>query len=54
MQHQSQRIKNSLYDLMDSAYDAPTIHTFSRAQGHVPVIAPQPTPQPKSTHLGSA
>jgi hypothetical protein len=31
----------SLYDLMDSAYDAAPIHGFSRRLGHVPVIAPQ-------------
>ena len=27
-----------LYDLMDSAYDAPEIHAFSRALNHVPLI----------------
>lgn len=32
----------SLYDLMDSAYDAPQIHTFSRGLGHVPIIDPHP------------
>jgi hypothetical protein len=32
---------SSLYDLMDSAYDAAPIHGFSRRLGHVPVIAPQ-------------
>jgi hypothetical protein len=26
------------YDLMDSAYDAPQIHTHSRGLGHVPII----------------
>jgi hypothetical protein len=30
----------SLYDLMDSAYDAETIHEFSRSLGHVPIIDP--------------
>jgi hypothetical protein len=30
----------SLYDLMDSAYDAPQIHAFSRGLGHVPIIDP--------------
>jgi hypothetical protein len=30
----------SLYDLMDSAYDAPAIHGFSRALGHEPIIDP--------------
>ena len=28
----------SLYDLMDSAYDAPQIHAFSESLGHVPII----------------
>jgi hypothetical protein len=32
----------SLYDLMDSAYDAPQIHAFSRQLGHVPIIDPNP------------
>jgi hypothetical protein len=31
------RVTN-LYDLMDSAYDAPEIHEKSRALGHVPII----------------
>lgn len=30
----------SLYDLMDSAYDAGEIHSHSRSLGHVPLIAP--------------
>jgi hypothetical protein len=33
----SQRVTN-LYDLMDSAYDAPIIREHSRALGHVPII----------------
>ena len=33
----SERITN-LYDLMDSAYDAPQIHEISRSLGHVPII----------------
>ena len=37
----AQRV-TSLYDLMDSAYAAPQIHTFSRALGHVPIIDPNP------------
>ena len=37
----AQRI-TSLYDLMDSAYDAPQIHAFSRGLGHVPIIDPHP------------
>ncbi len=32
----------SLYDLMDSAYDAPEIKAMSRALGHVPLIEPHP------------
>jgi len=32
----------NLYDLMDSAYDAPEIHATSRAFGHVPIIDPNP------------
>ena len=37
----AQRV-TSLYDLMDSAYDAPAIHQFSRSLGHVPIIDPNP------------
>jgi len=32
----------SLYDLMDAAYDAPEIHTFSKEMGHVPIIDHNP------------
>ncbi len=32
----------SLYDLMDSAYDAPPIRDFARGLGHVPIIDPNP------------
>lgn len=35
----AQRV-TSLYDLMDSAYDAPSIYEFSRKLGHVPIIDP--------------
>ena len=35
----SERV-TSLYDLMDSAYDAPEIHQVSRELGHVPLIDP--------------
>jgi len=42
MQQSVTLIKNSLYDLMDAAYDAPAIDAFSRAQGHVPIIDPNP------------
>jgi len=37
----NQRITN-LYDLMDSAYDAPIIREHSRSLGHVPIIAINP------------
>jgi transposase len=37
----SQRVTN-LYDLMDSAYDAPQIHDYSRQLGHVPLIVIHP------------
>jgi hypothetical protein len=37
----SQRVTN-LYDLMDSAYDAPEIHAHSRLLGHVPLIDRNP------------
>jgi hypothetical protein len=37
----AQRV-TSLYDLMDSAYDAPQIRAFSRQLGHVPIIDPNP------------
>jgi hypothetical protein len=37
----AQRV-TSLYDLMDSAYNAPQIHAFSRQLGHVPIIDPNP------------
>ena len=37
----AQRV-TSLYDLMDSAYDAPQIHAFSAQLGHGPIIDPNP------------
>ena len=37
----AQRV-TSLYDLMDSAWDAPQIHAFSRHLGHVPTIDHNP------------
>jgi hypothetical protein len=37
----AQRVTN-LYELMDSAYDAPEIYAASRALGHVPIIDPKP------------
>ena len=36
----------SLYDLMDSAYDAPEIKEHSRSFGHVPIIAVNPLRTP--------
>jgi hypothetical protein len=39
MQMTAERV-TTLYDLADSAYDAPAIHAFSRSLGHVPVIDP--------------
>jgi len=41
MQMTSMRVV-SLYDLMDSAYDAPQIREFSEALSHVPIIDPNP------------
>lgn len=40
-QMSAQRV-TSLYDLMDSAYDVPLIHAFSRSLGHVPTVVPNP------------
>ena len=42
MQKCSILIKNSCYDLMDSAYDAPQIDAFSRSLNHVAIIDPNP------------
>jgi hypothetical protein len=39
------RVTN-LYDLMDSAYDAPEIDAKSRALGHVPIIDRHPRSMP--------
>ena len=36
-----QRVTN-LYDLMDSAYDVPSLHEHSRSLGHVPIIDVNP------------
>ena len=36
----------NLYDLMDSAYDAPEIKAKSLALGHVPIIDPHPRSVP--------
>lgn len=39
MRQTAERV-TSLYDLMDSAYDAPEIHQVSRDLGHIPLIDP--------------
>lgn len=41
-----QRVTN-LYDLMDSAYDAPQIRDFSRQLGHVPIVDQNPRRGPE-------
>jgi len=38
----SQEKITNLYDLMDSAYDAPQIHSFSKNLGHKPIIDHNP------------
>ena len=38
---------DSLYDLMDSAYDAPEIRAFSQKLGHVPIIEVNPRRRPE-------
>ena len=38
---------DSLYDLMDSAYDAPEIRAFSQKLGHVPIIDLNPRRWPQ-------
>ena len=42
------RVTN-LYDLMDSAYDAPEIFNYSRSLGHVPIIDANPRREGKAT-----
>lgn len=39
MQMTDERL-DTMYDLMDAAYDAQGIHDFSRLMGHVPIIDP--------------
>jgi hypothetical protein len=41
----------SLYDVMDSAYDAPQIKTHSLSLGHVPIIDPNPRSKTKKEEL---
>lgn len=47
MQITSKRV-TYLYDLMDSAYDAASIHSASRQLGHVPIIDIHTRPKPKT------
>lgn len=44
---------NSLYDMMDSAYDAPQIKAHSRALGHVPIIDVNPRNKIKKQELAA-
>lgn len=44
----------SLYDLMDSAYDAAAIREHSRSLGHVPIIAPNTATVPVSNRAHAA
>jgi Transposase DDE domain/Transposase domain (DUF772) len=44
----------SLYDLMDSAYDAPEIRAHSQALGHVPIIDVNPRRGGKAAHEDEA
>jgi len=44
------RVSN-LYDLMDSAYDAPEIKQNSRALGHVPIIDKNPRSAPSKAEM---
>ena len=46
----NQRV-TSLYDMMDSAYDAPQIKTHSRALGHVPIIDTNPRSKIRKAEL---
>jgi len=43
----------SCYDLMDSAYDAPAIHAYSRRLGHVPLIDIHPRNAPRKEELAN-
>jgi DDE family transposase len=51
-QMSSQRVE-SLYDLMDAAYDASGIHSFSKALGHVPIIDHNPGRSGKKRQMES-
>jgi hypothetical protein len=44
---------NNLYDLMDSAYDAPEIKQKSRALGHVPIIDKNPRSAPGKAEMAA-
>lgn len=48
------QLVTSLYDLMDSAYDAAEIREHSRSLGHVPIIAPNPATVPVSDRAHAA
>ena len=48
LMHISSKRVTYLYDLMDSAYDAASIHAASQQLGHVPVIDIHPWPKPKT------
>lgn len=48
------RLPLCLYDLLDSAYDAPEIHRVSRDLGHVPLIDPNPRRNPNPRRLDPA
>jgi len=41
----------SLYDMMDSAYDAPQIKAHSRSLGHVPIIDTNPRSKARKEEL---
>ncbi len=49
----AERVTN-LYDLMDSAYDAPEIRAHSQALGHVPIIDVNPRRGGKAAHEDEA
>ena len=49
----AQRV-TSLYDLMDSAYDAPEIRAHSHALGHVPISDVNPRRGGKAAHENEA
>jgi len=54
LQMSAPRVPFCLYDLFDSAYDAPEIHQFSRDLGHVPIIDPNRRRSQNPRHLDPA